>query len=694
VAAAGGLAHAQPANDLCANAIPITQGTTSYTNAGANNDGPAACGAFGADIWYIYTATASGTVELVTCTGTGYDSTLAAYAGSTCPAGAQLACNDDSCGLQSRISFQVGNGQRYLIRVGGFASQTGSGVLTLSLDGSSGPPANDACANASTASNGSTPFNTIDATTDQGIPTSCTVGQDVWFRYTATDTGNTTISTCAATNFDTVLAVYAGSTCPSSAPLACNDNSCGIGSSVTVALTQGSTYMIRVGGAGTAMGGGSMLIRPPGATGGVGPDVQLSSIAGITNWGTLNGTRAYSLGSGTCNNGTENLHWGNSFNGTPALAMNAYRLYQGRLLQVGLGFCKYSCCAAAGSGCLVTPCNGVGGSNLGVGCLDVYGSGYNGSQGLLGPRSAINAFTGTMTYIGGSGTVIDRRLQVRESDMSAANFPNALYFVEGVYVGTDDAQWGNGTNNATYQRVTVSGLNYDLGQTGTTYMGVPAIRAWRDHGLGVGIPDPSVQIVNADVPAEGRFVVGAKATDLGGGRWRYDYAVFNINSSRSGGSFSVAVPASDSVTNIGFHDVDYHSGEVYSNTDWTSSVANGRVTWTSPQTHAQNPNANALRWGTMYNFWFDSSAATTTGAATLGLFVPGTPTEVQAAGIPVPTVGTCAVDLNGDGVANVQDFLTFLALFADGDPRAEFTGDGQINLQDLLAFLSAYAAGC
>ena len=30
-------------------------------------------------------------------------------------------------------------------------------------------------------------------------------------------------------------------------------------------------------------------------------------------------------------------------------------------------------------------------------------------------------------------------------------------------------------------------------------------------------------------------------------------------------------------------------------------------TW-STQTYDQNENANALRWGTMYNFWFDADA--------------------------------------------------------------------------------------
>jgi hypothetical protein len=54
----------------------------------------------------------------------------------------------------------------------------------------------------------------------------------------------------------------------------------------------------------------------------------------------------------------------------------------------------------------------------------------------------------------------------------------------------------------------------------------------------------------------------------------------------------------------------------------------------------------------------------------------------------------CRPDVNGDGQVNVQDFLSYLSLYAAGDARADFTGDGAVNVQDFLAFLSAYAAGC
>jgi hypothetical protein len=54
----------------------------------------------------------------------------------------------------------------------------------------------------------------------------------------------------------------------------------------------------------------------------------------------------------------------------------------------------------------------------------------------------------------------------------------------------------------------------------------------------------------------------------------------------------------------------------------------------------------------------------------------------------------CRIDMNCDGRLDVQDFLTYLALFAAADPRADVNADGGINVGDFLAFLGLFAAGC
>jgi hypothetical protein len=44
---------------------------------------------------------------------------------------------------------------------------------------------------------------------------------------------------------------------------------------------------------------------------------------------------------------------------------------------------------------------------------------------------------------------------------------------------------------------------------------------------------------------------------------------------------------------------------------------------------AADPEANALRWGTVFSFWFDATAGPEGIVHTLGLFTPGAPAEVE-----------------------------------------------------------------
>jgi hypothetical protein len=202
-------------------------------------------------------------------------------------------------------------------------------------------------------------------------------------------------------------------------------------------------------------------------------------------------------------------------------------------------------------------------------------------------------------------------------------------------------------------------------------------------------------------PIVARFTVGARATDLGGGMWHYEYAVYNLNADRSGGSFSVPIPAGAAVTNVGFHAPLYHSGEPFDNTAWNAVVGNGAVTWTPA---AFNPagNANALRWATMYNFRFDANVGPGAGSATLGLFKPGTPASLAVAGLPTPggVGGACFANCDGSTLApilNIADFTCFLNRFAAGDSRANCDGSTTIpvlNVADFSCFLNRFAAGC
>jgi hypothetical protein len=130
-----------PANDNCEDRVEVLLGDTAFVTVGATTDGPphASCDFFGdqqvnQDIWYNWTAPASGTLTVSLC-GSSFDTKVAIYEGCTCPVSDanKLACNDDSCGLQSELSIQVTQGTCYKIRVGGFGTAVGSGNMNLTL---------------------------------------------------------------------------------------------------------------------------------------------------------------------------------------------------------------------------------------------------------------------------------------------------------------------------------------------------------------------------------------------------------------------------------------------------------------------------------------------------------------------------------------------------------------------------------
>jgi hypothetical protein len=327
----------------------------------------------------------------------------------------------------------------------------------------------------------------------------------------------------------------------------------------------------------------------------------------------------------------------------------------------------------------------------------------------MGPRSVVNATTGSFPYpytLGWqtTGNAIFKRCQVFTSDIDPAQNAGALYFADAHYVVPDDASYRvgaanaiNGLNNVTYRQIQISGTTAAPSFLGLSHQESPGILAWRDQDAGVTVVNADYTDSSSGAPITGRFIVAAKATSLGGGQYHYEYAIYNVNSDRSGGSFSVPIGGS-AVSNVGFHAPFYHSGEIYDNTAWGSAVSAGALTWT-PAAFSPAANANALRWGTMYNYRFDSNVAPTTGTATLGLFKAGSPTSISVPGLPVPGV-VCYANCDGSTgspVLNVADFTCFLQRFAAQDPYANCDNSTSIpalNVGDFTCFLQKYAAGC
>ncbi|TXD73067.1 HYR domain-containing protein, partial [Aequorivita antarctica] len=138
---------AQPANDLCANAIAITgDGVINATTVGATVDAVPACitGSVAPGVWYTLTD-ASGvpgsSVTLSLC-GSAYDTKIAVFSG-TCGAFGCIAYNDDFCGLQSQATFTSDGSSTYHVLVYGFGSGTGAFTLTTTGFPVAPPPVGD-----------------------------------------------------------------------------------------------------------------------------------------------------------------------------------------------------------------------------------------------------------------------------------------------------------------------------------------------------------------------------------------------------------------------------------------------------------------------------------------------------------------------------------------------------------------------
>ena len=139
---------APPANDDCSAAtLVVGNGPHAFTNVGATT-GPqqgliCGTGVCNGDVWYRWVSTMTGNVQLTLCNGgAAYDSLIAIYAGSGCPTpGSALACNDDSCGLVSKLTFAATTGNSYMAQIGAWgAGGTGSGTFEFTPPPPPPPP--------------------------------------------------------------------------------------------------------------------------------------------------------------------------------------------------------------------------------------------------------------------------------------------------------------------------------------------------------------------------------------------------------------------------------------------------------------------------------------------------------------------------------------------------------------------------
>lgn len=419
-----------------------------------------------------------------------------------------------------------------------------------------------------------------------------------------------------------------------------------------------------------------------------GPDLVVADIQQVANYASTGSLEALALGKIYCNVGASWASCSANTNQHPIAAPGLFRLKTvggvTRFEQVGIGWVFHSFLALSGSTCC-NDCQATDGTHVGVHCSDTNSASSSGTQSSLGPRWQVNAFGAAFPFPpanpGFSGSVA-RRLEVELADLEPTGGPNAArYFGEMLVLAPDEALAGNAQNNASHRELGVSGGGsaWTFSLLGTTEREAPAIQAWQDA-------DPAVQIAQVPIPGEGLLTLAWKTTALGNGVFHYEYALYNLNSDDAARSLSVPMHAGVSGTTYRFHDVSYRDGDGIGSvdqdgTDWQASLGGGALTW-STDSFATNPNANALRWGTLYNFGFDSDAAPGSGPLTIGLFKSGGSVQVVA-DIPLPpgtpacfgdgSAGNCPCanfGLPGNGCANSSD-ASGAHLEASGATRAD-----------------------
>jgi len=387
-----------------------------------------------------------------------------------------------------------------------------------------------------------------------------------------------------------------------------------------------------------------------------GPDVIVGDLPSLQQFGTAGTQVGLGVGTTSCNNGTVDLNWfALPQIDHPVIPQNLYRMSGGasnndRFEQIGQSWLKHAFTALTDNACNFG-CNGVGGSHLGVGCSDPYGASLNASQSGLGSRAWVNPFTGAYpssgaSHTGHTHTGTTHRILVEGSDLSTTTNPGATYYAEAQYVTPHEYAWCqthpgqcNMYNNASYRQFSVSGTgtSFTFGAVGSTVRTIPAINVWTGATINTIQPAPGV---------DGQAFIAYKVTGPVAGVWHYEYAINNQNLDRGIQSFSLPLGCGITVSNLGFHAPLNHPGIAadgtvgdagFSNAAWTSTQTPSLLSWSS-ETFAQNQNANALRWGTLYNFRFDSNRPPQNEFAIIGFFKTGSPVAVPIQG---PSAAAC-----------------------------------------------------
>jgi len=321
----------------------------------------------------------------------------------------------------------------------------------------------------------------------------------------------------------------------------------------------------------------------------------------------------------------------------PYLIMHLYRLSHGVLQQIGRSDLKHAFFSAN------LDCSCPADQVLYKGCADLYGTFTNTLPSRLAPRAELTSSTGDWTSLGShfDGNPVDdfrdhagdedhpdqfeHRLTAKTEDLLT---PDAAYFIEAWYLAKGDIDIFNSMGYRGVAPQQGNPWTFPFTEPGLNHGSV--LDAWVDPAT---IP-PGSSTTTVDTGV-GHLKLAAQSSPLDDGFYHYELALMNLDFDRQIRSLSVTLPSGAVVRASGFNDVDADDGN-----DWQLTVDADTATWATDE---GEPAVNALDWGTLYNFRFDTNVVPADGELTLGILEPGDPSTLQ---VDAKLPGTSALTLH------------------------------------------------
>ncbi len=361
--------------------------------------------------------------------------------------------------------------------------------------------------------------------------------------------------------------------------------------------------------------------------------------------GDPSGIAAVAFGHSWANCGPGHVPWedvnpdGTMIDTFPYLAFLVVREHNGRMEQISnRSFVKYSYATFNFSGGPCGACQSGPSGHFRLGCRDTYGASTNAWFNYMGPAEELDPWLGTRDTVGSywdrgdppvSGaaatdnrkslnssmwntwSAVKNRTQISEATLMEGGtlYGQAYAVIQGEPVAARD-------DNIMYRGLSMAwnGSGWNSGFVGGSVQG-SVLEAWTGASTDIG----------GNGNDDGRFLVAVKVTGPVGGLYHYEYAVQNLDNSRGAATFRIPVAPAATVVNAGTKDIDSDGSN-----DWTFSRVGSEITFSAGVD-------NALEWNTIYNFWFDSSAAPEAGTTTLDQARPGTGATIVTVGSQVPT---------------------------------------------------------